>query len=85
MLLKTQILTVELQWLKQAWYHENWFQSKVVPASQGKFIYLLTISRDLSPEYGASKVRVFVLLVSFPIFSGRWSLNIENETNSMKT
>ena len=30
--------TVELQWLKQAWNHENWFQSKVVPASQGKFL-----------------------------------------------
>ena len=32
----------ELQWLEQAWDHGNWFQSKVVPASQGKFIYLQT-------------------------------------------
>ena len=33
--------TVELQWLKQAWDHENWFQSKVVPASQCtcRFLY----------------------------------------------
>ena len=30
--------TVELQWLEQAWCHENWFQSKVVPGSQGKFL-----------------------------------------------
>ena len=32
--------TVDLQWLQQAWEHENWFQSKVVPA----YIYKL-ISR----------------------------------------
>ena len=25
--------TIELQWLEQAWDHEKWFQSKVVPAS----------------------------------------------------
>ena len=30
--------TVELHWLKHSWDHENWFQSKVVPASQGKFL-----------------------------------------------
>ena len=38
----TYIITVELQWLKQAWDYENRFQSKVVPASQGKFLYLQT-------------------------------------------
>ena len=32
--------TAELQWLEQAWDHENWFQSKIIPASQGKFLYL---------------------------------------------
>ena len=31
---------VELHWLEQSWDHENWFQSKVVPASQCKFPYL---------------------------------------------
>ena len=29
--------TVELQRLKQAWDHENWFQSTVIPTRQGKF------------------------------------------------
>ena len=31
---------VELQGLEQAWDHDNWFQSKVVPASQGNVQYL---------------------------------------------
>ena len=39
---------------------------KVVPTSQGKFIYKLN-SRDSSCIYGASVVRVFVLLFSFSI------------------
>ena len=34
------VTTVEPQWLEQAWDHGNWFQSKVVPASKGKFQYL---------------------------------------------
>ena len=40
--LEIKIFTVhvELQWLEQAWDHENWFQSKVVPTSQGKFLCL---------------------------------------------
>ena len=42
-------IAVELQWLKQAWDHENWFQSKVVPAIQGKFISKLD-SRSLKIE-----------------------------------
>ena len=25
---------------RKAWDHENWFESKIVPASQGKFLYL---------------------------------------------
>ena len=53
---------IERQWLKQAWDHENWFQSKVVPANQGKFLYLKTELQDFSPPiYGASAVRVFML------------------------
>ena len=28
-------------------YHENWFQSIVVPARQGKFLYLFTIVQGL--------------------------------------
>ena len=32
--------TVELQWLKQAGVAENWFQSKVVPASHCMFLSL---------------------------------------------
>ena len=31
---------VELEWLEQAWDRENWFQSKEVPASKGRFLYL---------------------------------------------
>ena len=42
-------------------------------------------SRDSGPIYGASVVRVFVLLFSFSIFSDRQSLKIENENNSRKT
>ena len=33
---------IELQWLEQAWDHGNWFQSEVVPASQGSILYLYT-------------------------------------------
>ena len=32
--------TVELLWLKRAWDHENWFQSKIVLASKVKVQYL---------------------------------------------
>ena len=35
-------ITVELQWLEQVLDHENWFESQVVLASQGKCLYLLT-------------------------------------------
>ena len=63
--------TVDLQWLQQAWEHENLFQSKAVPA----YIYKLS-SR-------ASAVRLFLLLFSFSIFSDRRSLKIENEDKSM--
>ena len=31
---------VELLWLEQAWDHVNWFELQVVPASQGRFLYL---------------------------------------------
>ena len=64
--------TVELQWLEQAWDNENWFRSKVVPASQVKF--LSRDCRDFNPLYGASAVGVSVLLFSFSIFSDRRSL-----------
>ena len=38
---KTATNTVELEWLKQAWDHENLFQSKIVPAKQSKpFIFI---------------------------------------------
>ena len=53
------------------------------PARVNFYIYTLN-SRDSSPIFGVSAVRVFMLLFSFSIFSDRRSLKIENEKNSMK-
>ena len=58
---------------------ERYFQ----PGRVSFYIYKLN-SRDSCPIYGASAVRVFLLLFSFSIFSDRRrSLKIENENNSM--
>ena len=54
------------------------------PARVSFYIYKLK-SRVSSPIYGASAVRVFVLLFLFSIFSDRRSLKIENENDSMIT
>ena len=51
--------TVELQWLEQAWDHENWFQSKVIPASQGKFYIYKLNSRDSGPVIGLLRGQCF--------------------------
>ena len=47
-------------------------------------IYKLN-SRDPSPTYRVSVVKVFVLLFLFSIANDQWSLKIEIEHNSMKT
>ena len=39
-------------------------------------------STDSSPIYGASAVRVFVLLFSFSVFSDQRTLKIENEIHN---
>ena len=54
------------------------------PARVSVCIYKLN-SRDFRPIYGASAVRVLVLLFSFSNFSDHQSLKIENENNGMKT
>ena len=41
-------------------------------------------SKDPSPIYKSTAVRVFILLFSFSIFSDCWSLKIENENNNTK-
>ena len=66
--------TVELKSLEQSWDYENWFELQVVQSSKAKFLYKQT-SRDSSPIYGTSAVRVFVLFFSFSIFSDRRLLN----------
>ena len=43
---------VELQWLEQAWDHENKFQLRVALAIQGQFLYEVT-PRD--PETSSSQ------------------------------
>ena len=72
-----QINTEELQWLEQTLDHENWFQSKVVPASQGKFLYLVLHMGLLRQEFSCCYF--------FSIFSDCRSLKLKNENNSMKT
>ena len=57
--------TVEITWLEQAWNYENWFQSKVVPASQGKFLYykltLLTLILYMGLLWSKFHVAIFIL------------------------
>ena len=58
---------------------QRWFQLSRVS------FYLNLNSRDPSPIYETSVVKVFVLFFSFSSFSGQRPLKIENENNSMKT
>ena len=58
-------------------------QMQFQPARVSFYIYKLN-SRDSSPMYWAFAIRVFMLLVSFSIFSDRRSLKIVNENNSLK-
>ena len=74
---KCFVTTVELQWPKICFDHENWFRSKVNPA---RIIFSIQILNSRG-----SAIRVFVLLFSFSIFSDRRSLKIESKYNSMKT
>ena len=52
-----------------SWDYENWLQSKIIPARESVSIYMYKLnSRDTSSIFGASAVKVLVLLFSLSIF-----------------